>query len=74
MLREVGLLHRPLLNIGLGKPTSLLIILLGEAPPFLLHNTEAGAAFQGIMEHDIDPPYELLLQHNANIFGKHAAG
>ena len=34
MLREVGLLHRPLQNIGLGKPTSLLIILLGEAPPF----------------------------------------
>ena len=31
-LREVGLLHRPPQNIGLGKPTSLLIILLGEAP------------------------------------------
>ena len=32
MLREVGLLHRLPQNIGLGKPTSLLIILLGEAP------------------------------------------
>ena len=32
------------------------------------------AASQGITEHDVDPPYELLLQHNASIFGKHAAG
>ena len=48
--------------------------LAGRGSAFLLHNTEASAAFQGIMEHDIDPPYELLLQHNASIFGKHAAG
>ena len=48
--------------------------LAGRGSAFLLHNTEAGAAFQGIIEHDIDPPYELLLQHNASIFGKHAAG
>ena len=32
------------------------------------------ASSQGITEHDVDPPYELLLQHNASIFGKHAAG
>ena len=48
--------------------------LAGRGSAFLLHNTEASAAFQGIIEHDIDPPYELLLQHNASIFGKHAAG
>ena len=34
MLREAVLLHRLLLNIGLGKPTLLLTILLGEALPF----------------------------------------
>ena len=48
--------------------------LAGRGSAFLLQNTEAGAASQGIIEHDIDPPYELLLQHNASIFGKHAAG
>ena len=48
--------------------------LAGRGSAFLLQSTEASAAFQGIIEHDIDPPYELLLQHNASIFGKHAAG
>ena len=48
--------------------------LAGRGSTFLLHHTEDSAAFQGIIEHDIDPPYELLLQHNASIFGKHAAG
>ena len=27
-----------------------------------------------IREHQVDPPYELLLRHNASIAGKHAAG
>ena len=48
--------------------------LAGRGSAFLLHRTEAVAASQGITEHDVDPPYELLLQHNASIFGKHAAG
>ena len=48
--------------------------LAGRGSAFLLHRTEAVAASQGITEHDIDPPYDLLLQHNASIFGKHAAG
>ena len=47
--------------------------LAGRGSTFLLHHTEDSAAFQGIIKHDIDPPYELLLQHNASIFGKHAA-
>ena len=48
--------------------------LAGRGSAFLLHGTEAAAASQGITEHDIDPPYDLLLQHNASIFGKHAEG
>ena len=48
--------------------------LAGRGSAFLLHRTEAVAASQGITEHDVDPPYDLLLQHNASIFGKHAAG
>ena len=48
--------------------------LAGRGSAFLLHRPEAVAAFQGITEQDVDPPYELLLQHNASIFGKHAAG
>ena len=32
------------------------------------------AASEGITEHEVNPPYELLLQHNASIFGRHAAG
>ena len=48
--------------------------LAGRGSAFLLHRTEALAASEGITEHDVDPPYDLLLQHNASIFGKHAAG
>ena len=48
--------------------------LAGRGSAFLLHNIEALAASEGITEHDVNPPYDLLLQHNASIFGKHAAG
>ena len=48
--------------------------LAGRGSAFLLHNAEAGVDLEGITEHDIDPPYELLLQYNASIFGKHAEG
>jgi len=48
--------------------------LAGRGSAFLLHRTEALAASEGITEHDVNPPYDLLLQHNASIFGKHAAG
>ena len=48
--------------------------LAGQGSPFLLHRIEPIAETGGITEHDVDPPYELLLQHNASIFGRHAAG
>ena len=48
--------------------------LAGRGSAFFLHRPEAAAASHGITEQDVDPPYELLLQHNASIFGKHAAG
>ena len=68
------MLHRQLLNIGLVKPISFADYLAGQGSAFLLHRTEALAASERITEHDVDPPYELLLQHNASIFGRHAAG
>ena len=48
--------------------------LAGQGSAFLLHRTEALAASEGIIEHEVNPPYELLLKHNASIFGRHAAG
>ena len=48
--------------------------LAGQGSAFLLHRTEALAASEGIIEHEVNPPYELLLEHNASIFGRHAAG
>ena len=48
--------------------------LAGRGSAFLLSRTEALPATEGITEHEVDPPYELLLQHNASIFGKHAEG
>ena len=48
--------------------------LAGQGSAFLLHCSEASTASEGIIEHEVNPPYELLLKHNASIFGRHAAG
>ena len=48
--------------------------LAGQGSAFLLHRTETANALEGILEHEVNPPYELLLKHNASIFGRHAAG
>ena len=60
MLREAVLLHRLLLNIGRREANFVADYLAGRGSAFLLHGTEAAAASQGITEHDIDPPYDLL--------------
>ena len=48
--------------------------LAGQGSAFLLHRPEASTASEGIIEHEVNPPYELLLKYNASIFGRHAAG
>jgi len=48
--------------------------LAGQGSAFLLHRTETSTALEGIQEHEVSPPHELLLKHNASIFGRHAAG
>lgn len=45
-----------------------------QGSAFLLHRSPAPSALQSIQEHEVDPPYELLLIYNASIFGRHAAG
>lgn len=48
--------------------------LAGQGSALLLHRTETLTALEGLQEHEVNPPYELLLKHNASIFGRHAAG
>ena len=46
--------------------------LAGQGSAFLLHRPEASIASEGIIEHEVNPPYELLLKYNASIYGRHA--
>ena len=48
--------------------------LVGQGSAFLLHRPEASIASEGIIEHEVNPPYELLLKYNASIYGRHAKG
>ena len=48
--------------------------LAGQGSAVLLQQQGQSELPSTICEHQVDPPYELLLQHNASIAGKHAAG
>ena len=56
------------------QPNFVADYLAGQGSALLLHRTETLTALEGIQEHQLNPPYELLLKHNASIFGRHAAG
>lgn len=48
--------------------------LAGQASALLLEQLKSGDSPLPIQEHSVDPPYELLLQNNASILGRHVDG
>ena len=48
--------------------------LAGKASALLLAQLKSGESPLQIQEHLVDPPYELLLQNNASILGRHVDG
>ena len=48
--------------------------LAGQASALLRMQMQAGQSPGRIQEHQVDPPYELLLSNNASIIGNHVDG
>lgn len=48
--------------------------LAGQASALLLTQLQTGQRYDRIQEHQVDPPYELLLNNNASILGEHVDG
>ena len=46
----------------------------GQASALLLTQLQTGQRHDRIQEHQVDPPYELLLNNNASILGEHVDG